>query len=442
MPAEFRRSIVVVCAGIVVVVAVCLYAQSPPAFLDLDVYRKGVQAWWHGKDMYGTLPMTIGHSYLPFIYPPFAILVLGPLAALPWTVSAIVMLALSLVSLTVVVHVSVRQVWPYRGRSTVTAVVVALSLATEPVWDTLWFGQVNLLLMLLVALDCLPARTRWPRGLLVGIAAAVKLTPAVFVLYFLLRKDYRAAATATITALAATAVGFLVSWRGSLQFWFGSDKGARSISGSPYYSNQSIDGFLARLSLPHETQTALWLMAVCVVLVVAIIGIRRAHRMGNNLLAMSITGCLGLMASPTSWGHHWVYIVPGAIAMGGYAVQQRNVRRALVAGIVVVVFVLGPYQFLPSGGTSYTHWAWWQHVVGNSYILVGVTLLSVFASVGLDRRQRASRHQERPPTSSSRSPILPAAIGSGAAGLSSAISRSSRGWSPASMVFTTTSELT
>lgn len=381
------RLLLVATAGVTVVaVAVHIYRTSPPAFMDLDVYREGVRAWWQGGDMYGPLPMTIAHNYLPFIYPPFAILFLAPLAIVPWTVSAVGMLAISLACLSVVVFLSVRAALPRLDGTTVlpvTAVLVALSLTTEPVWDTLWFGQINLLLMALVALDCLLPRTPWPRGALTGLAAAVKLTPAVFVIYFLLRKDSSAAGTMTAGALGATLLGFLVSWKGSLEFWFGHGGGARSVSGSPYYSNQTIDGFLARLGLPHADQTALWLAAVGLLLIVVAAGIRRAHRMREDAVAWSLTACFGLMSSPTSWGHHWVYAVPAAITIAGHAIEHRSARWTIACWTVVLTFRLGPYRLLPA---TYQHWRWWQQIVGNSYVLVGGTLLILFGLPALRRR--------------------------------------------------------
>jgi alpha-1,2-mannosyltransferase len=368
---------VLVSALIVITAAVLLYLHSPPAFLDLDVYREGVVAWWRGQDMYGLLPMTIAHNHLPFIYPPFAVLFLGPLAALPWTVSAVAMLVMSLACLGLVIHLSLRSVWPERAVAG-TVVLLPLALLLEPVWDTLWFGQVNLVLMALVALDCLSPRTHWRRGMLIGIAAAVKLTPGVFLLYFLVRKDYRAAGTAAVTGLAATAVGFAVAWHGSVEFWFGSGEGARKISGSPYFSNQTVAGLLARLGLAHSVQTALWLTVVCGVLVIAVAAIRRA---GDRVTAVAATGCFGLIASPTSWGHHWVYVVPGVIAMGVPAVRSRDVACAVAAAGTMAVFVLAPYRQVP----AYPPWNWWQQVAGNSYVLVGMVLLAALA------RHRAAR---------------------------------------------------
>jgi alpha-1,2-mannosyltransferase len=363
-----RRWMVPASAAIVATAAVWLYLSSPPAFLDLDVYRKGVAAWWHGQDMYGRLPVTIAGLRLPFIYPPFAVLFLGPLAALPWPVSAVTMLAISLASLGLVIHLSLRGVWPHG-----TIVLLPLCLLLEPVWDTLWFGQVNLVLMALVALDCLSPRTRWRRGMLVGIAAAVKLTPGVFLLYFLLRKDYRAAGTAAATGLAATAVGFLVSWHGSWEFWFGSG-GARDVSGSAYVSNQTVAGFLARSGWP--ARNVVWLIVVSAVLVIAVAAIRRAHLAGEPVTAMAATGCLGLIASPTSWGHHWVYVVPGVIAMAAHAVRFRDVRWGVAGAVTMIVFVAGAYRYLPVD----QRWNWWQQVLGNSYVLVGVVLLAMLTT--------------------------------------------------------------
>src|SRR5690606_33356389 len=210
--------------------------------IDLEVYRFGVQAWLSGGDLYGDLPETSGHIALPFIYPPFAALVMVPLAVVPWTVAWVGLLALSALALGVTFYVVARRLWPSGGRGgalSVASIALPLALAVEPgraidfdhpvegrpafglepVLQTLEFGQINLVLMALVALDCLVARPRWPRGALIGIAAAIKLTPAVFVLYFLLRRDYRSAVTAAVAGVAATLVGFVVARALFWAFW-------------------------------------------------------------------------------------------------------------------------------------------------------------------------------------------------------------------------------
>lgn len=409
---------VAIAVATAIAAAVRVWSESPPAFMDLDVYRLGVLAWWHGDDLYGRLPNTIAHNNLPFIYPPFAVLFLGPLTVLPWPIAAGCMLGISLLALTGVIVLSVRNVWPTATPRTVTCVsagFLVLSLVLlEPVQDTLWFGQINLLLMSLVALDCLPARTRWPRGLLVGIAAAVKLTPAVFLLYFLLRKDYRAAVTAAVSAAAATAIGFAVNWHGSLEFWFGSSGGARSVGGSPNFQNQTVAGFLGRLTIPSTTRTVLWLSVVAIVFVVAVIGIRRAHRWEHRTLAMSVTGCFGLIASPTSWGHHWVYVVPGVIAITGHVVQRRRIGWTIALLVTLATFAVGAYRLVPHRPHAYLHWTWQQQILGNTYIIVGIGLLVTFA-LGVTPQWRvrgAERRARRPSPPASSDPAAESLQGS------------------------------
>src|SRR5882724_5055039 len=144
--------------------------------------------------------------------------------------------------------------------------------------------------MALVSLDCLAPRARWPRGALVGLAAAVKLTPAAFVLFFLLRRDYRAAATAAGSFAACTAAGFLLAPRDSAWYWT-SVIVATGRPGSPWYAaNQSIQGVLARAGVnPHTPAgTAAWLALSAVVLVLACRGMRRALAGSADAWALSL----------------------------------------------------------------------------------------------------------------------------------------------------------
>src|SRR5438046_1118102 len=157
--------------------------------------------------MYGQLPPTQVGMSLPFIYPPFAAVLLSPLALLPWAVSAVVTFGLSTVGLALTLYLACRRIWPSGGQQG-AALLAALALPAcswlEPVRETYWFGQVNIVLMTLVALDCLVERPKWPRGVLVGIAAAVKLTPAAFVLFFLVRRDFRSAVVTVVSAAVAS----------------------------------------------------------------------------------------------------------------------------------------------------------------------------------------------------------------------------------------------
>jgi hypothetical protein len=202
------RRVLPVVLPVLVLVVVALLMHNPAGYLDLEVYRMWVQAWLAGGDLYGSVPPAAAGVRLPFVYPPFAAMVLAPLVLLPWTASWITMFALSLTSLATTLYILARRVWPAGELAAAFAMASAalpLALLLEPVQGSMKFGQINVVLMALVALDCLVEKPRWPRGLLVGLAAAIKLTPAAFVLFFLGRRDTPAAAVAAVTALAATA---------------------------------------------------------------------------------------------------------------------------------------------------------------------------------------------------------------------------------------------
>lgn len=342
--------------------------------IDLEVYRLGVQTWRHGGDMYGPMPPTISGLVLPFIYPPFAALVLTPLVLLPWTASWLALFALSLVSLAVTLYVVALRMWPAGGRSGAAAAASAalpLAVVLEPVLQTFEFGQVNLVLMALVAVDCLVERTRWPRGLLVGLAAAIKLTPAVFVLYFLLRRDFRAAVVAAVATAAATGIGFLVDADASVRYWFGGP--AAGVSGSPFYTNETVQAVLARLGADGPLLTLGWLLVSVGLLALLVPVVRRA----DPALALVAVAGFGLLVSPTSWSHHWVWVAPTLVVTVGHALRLRSTGWAVVTGVLLVAFYLAPFQFLPHNGGRELTWSAFQQVVGATYVIVAVVLLVV-----------------------------------------------------------------
>ena len=130
---------------------------------------------------------------MPFTYPPLAAILFVGLDVLPLTVAEVVMNLASVAGLTATALVVSWRLFGWNQRALLTGLVVSAgAMVFEPVRSTIGFGQVNLILMGLVALDCLLPKTRWPRGLLLGLAIAIKLTPAVFVLFFLVIAATRA----------------------------------------------------------------------------------------------------------------------------------------------------------------------------------------------------------------------------------------------------------
>jgi len=360
--------------------------------IDLEVYRFGVQTWLAGGDLYGPLPETSGHIALPFIYPPFAALLMVPLAVVPWVVAWVGLLGLSTLSLGATLYVVARRMWPSgggRGALSVASLALPLALAAEPgraidfddpvegrpalglepVLQTIEFGQINLLLMALVALDCLVERPKWPRGMLIGIAAAIKLTPAAFVLFFLLRRDYRAAAVTAISGAVATAIGFVVSPGLSWTFW--SDP-AGGVSGSPFFTNQTFEAVLVRAGLEGPVRTVVWLLLSAGLFALAAPAIRR----GPAPLALVTLAAVALLVSPTSWSHHWVWVAPALLVVAATAWAKRSAAWTAVTLATAAVFVIAPHQHVhPRGGEQEMTWTPLQQLVDATYVWFTVLLI-------------------------------------------------------------------
>ncbi|GAB3289625.1 glycosyltransferase family 87 protein [Parasphingorhabdus pacifica] len=341
------------------------------AAIDYQVYRWAVETWLSGGDIMNDAPTTSIGTVLPWVYPPFALLPLMPLALLPFLAGLLTLYGLNLATLCAVMYLVVRRMWPAVGERGALAVSFAFlpwTLFLEPVYSTFGLGQVNLLLMGLVALDCLVTSPRWPRGTLVGIAAAIKLTPAVFLLFFLARRDYRASATVVVTGAFGTFLGFVLNMEAAVEYWFGTGP-AGGISGSTFHTNQSVLGGLARLDLPAPVEMSIWGL-VCVILTVLAVGVLRR---ADAVQAMSVVGLLGLLLSPTSWSNHWVWVVPGVLTMLGCALMLRSKGWFAATVVTTTIGVFGSFRLAPAQDPL--SWSAWHHVVGNAYLLLGVVLL-------------------------------------------------------------------
>ncbi|WP_084514474.1 glycosyltransferase 87 family protein [Nocardia acidivorans] len=359
------------------------FTRITGGFIDLQVYRIGIDTLRHGGDLYGQLPQTTIGIGLPFIYPPFAALILSPFALLPWDAAAFGFFVTSVAALALSLYLVARRVWA--GEDRVRLALFAGACATppalllEPVRSTLDFGQVNLLLMALVVADCLTEKPKWKRGMLVGIAAAVKLTPAAFVLYFLIRRDYRAAATAAITTATATLIAFPVLPKSSMEYWFGGLGNVSGLSGSAFHTNQSIQAVLARYEIHKPLFTVLWLALGALVLALVVAAMRQA--MDFPPLALALNAVFTLLVSPISWSHHWVWIAPALLAMVGYAVRlpwSSAVGWYVVTACTAAVFVYGPPNWVPGGDGREMSWTPWEQVFGNSYVWLSVLLVALY----------------------------------------------------------------
>jgi len=356
-------------------------SRPPGVLVDHDVYRWAVLTWWAGGSPYEGGSSAAGIGVLPWVYPPIALLPLSVLGLVSYPVGVALLSAVSVAAVAVTVHVVVRRLWPGLARRDVATLAVAsspLTLLLEPVAHNHAIGQINAVLMALVVLDCLAEQPRWPRGVLVGVAAAVKLTPLVFLLYFVLRGQRRAALTATATFGACGVLGLLIAPADSLRYWFGAGPAA-PVWGSPFRGNQSVLGVLTRLPIPPGITSALWLASALVLGALLLRGLVRQR--ADAPLAMTAIALFALLASPTSWTQHWVWVVPGLLVMTSRALSGDRRWWGLVAVTVLTVTVLGGrINRLPIGAWPHL----WQHLVGGSYTLVGIVLLVLF---GLSRRE-------------------------------------------------------
>ncbi|QFG22932.1 glycosyltransferase 87 family protein [Actinomadura sp. WMMB 499] len=376
-----RHSSALVAAGVVaeiIAIVVLLRVRPMPLpHIDVDLYRVAVKEWLAGGDVYGQLPPTRAGWAIPYIYPPFALVVLYPLGVLPWSVAVTGWFALSVLAVAATLYAVARRTWPSGGaRGALVVTALALPVATvlvNPVRETLGIGQINVLLMGLVAVDCLIERPRWPRGMLVGIALAVKVAPAAFLLFFLLRRDVRALVVSGVTALAATAVGFAAMPETAWNYFSGGLAPVRAISGVPMAANQNLRAVLARFDVPGAQ--AWWLLLVLLVVAATAAGMWWALRDRDPALALMINALGALLAAPIAWTHHWVWVAPALVVLAGRALRYRSWGWAAAAAATFAVFSYGWYERLPMLENRELDWSLAQHVPGDAYAGAGVLLL-------------------------------------------------------------------
>jgi alpha-1,2-mannosyltransferase len=312
----------------------------------------------------------------PFTYPPFAAVAMVPLALLPMWLSAALWTGASVGALAAVVVV-VRRALGRPAPGWLVALVTAAAVALEPVWQNLAFGQVNALLMLAVIVDLVTPERRWS-GVLLGIAAGVKLTPLLFVVLLVLVGRRTAAGRAVVAFAATVVIGFAVMPGAATTYWSHGLFDATRVGPPALAHNQSAYGALSRL-LDREPPTLLWLaVAIPLALAVLLLATHR-WRAGDRVLGTCLGALAMLIVSPISWSHHWVWLVPVALVL-----WERS-RWACVAWLAV--FVTRPIVWPGYGHNREYEWSPPDHLVGNAYLLAAF-VLCVWASRRVPPRPR------------------------------------------------------
>jgi alpha-1,2-mannosyltransferase len=281
-------------AALVLVAQAVVFALWPDAhalLIDLQVYRAG------GEHVLAGAPLYAGGVLLdlPFVYPPFAAVLFAPLALLPLGLLKVVWTGAGIALLAYVVHrCAPRAAWP------VVVLLAVVATALDPVRTTLYLGQINIVLLALVVGDLLGRRGSRLRGAGVGLAAAVKLTPLLFVVYLVVTRRWRAAATALATFVAAAGLGFLFAPADSVAFWFdGTFLAANRISDVAGPSNHSLNGLLARLG----AEGLPWLAVAGALGAATIVQAVRAHREGEEVLAVTVCGLASAALATAARSH-------------------------------------------------------------------------------------------------------------------------------------------
>ncbi|GAB3317675.1 hypothetical protein GCM10027451_35900 [Geodermatophilus aquaeductus] len=381
-------------------------------WFDLRVYDGAAEWWRSGRPLYD---YTYGRTQYGFTYPPFAALLMLPMTLLPIEAVAAVhatvnLLVLAGVTWWLVAPLARRHGWP-AGFSVAAAVPVLFVL--EPVRETIGFGQVNLVLLALVLADVAALRrgSRWA-GVGIGLAAALKITPGLFVVYLLLTRRWRAAAVAAVTGAVATGLAFAVAPDTSWRFFTATLWQTDRVGRLDKTSNQSLLGGLARLTDPEQPPRLVWLVLAVAALALVLTRAVRAARAGDDLAGVALTGLAACLVSPIAWSHHLVWLVPalvvlvdvaaGSPAAPGTPSWARSRRSAgALAAVAALVLASSSIWFAEADPGHHHDLGVPGLVVEDLYLLVVLVVAAVLPARVTAGRAAARTTAPSPPAGSS-----------------------------------------
>ena len=374
--------------------------------LDSFVYYEAVRQWLDGGDLYSWYANPAQHLW-PFTYTPLAAWVIAPLTWMSYQSATVLLIVATPLCAAVTTYAVLRRLgvgsWMAHTLSPWLALIGVIAL--EPFPKTMEYAQVNAILMALVAVDLflVPQRSRW-RGALSGLAAAIKLTPAVAILVLLARREWRAAATMAGSAVGLTLLAALAAPAESWEFFTSAMWDPGRAGFADYSGNQNLKGAIAR-GLPEAAWNLTWAVCSLLAVVAAWFLCRRLDRLrgadraaggtGEDdglvlSLQISVVMVLGLLISPISWSHHWVWCLPVLMAVAAAAWRWRSTALGVAGAAGFLVFVLAMQWWFPEQNHVEQNWPTWAKAVGSSYTwwALGCGAVLWWAS---GRRLRASR---------------------------------------------------
>jgi alpha-1,2-mannosyltransferase len=355
-------------------------------FFDLRVYRGAADAVVNGRPLYDIHIL----GRMNFTYPPFAALVFVPATlfsvGLESAVSVVVNVAILVLLLELTLGMTGRGAAPRTGRARWAAVALSAAvLWTEPVTVTLGYGQIDLLITLLVVWDLGRHPGARGRGIGTGLAAGLKLTPLIFIPYLVLTRQRRTAAAACLTFLATVAIGFLAVPADSVRFWGGAFLDPTRTGNIEDTANQSLLGTIGLLT-HHPNPARSWTLLLVVAGLAGLVVAVRAARRGDSGAGFAICALTSLLVSPVSWTHHWVLAAPVVLLLAAWGWERRSWGTlAVLAGLALTSWLYLPERLTGPPGR---HASAIAQLWAEPYVVLGLALVACVAVAG-ERQRRA-----------------------------------------------------
>lgn len=380
-----------------------------PQHFDVYVYWYALNNWFSGNSLYDWYALPDYKMY-PFTYPPFGAWALSPLTWFDYeTAARLMIMAIALQTAVIVALIGRSLGWSWGSAFAIAPwAAILVQQCLEPFTQSVGFAQVNTAMMALVMIDVAAPPSWKGRGVASGLAAAIKLTPAIAVLIFLLRRQWRSAITMVATSLAVTLLSWVISPGESARFFFDAMWDPQRAGDAYYTSNQNLKGFVAR-ALPENTWSIAWAITVALALVAAVwlcLCIQAAATLvapaGDavelaasdavaapsavattpaapvlpenlaTLLTAAVIMTLGLLVSPITWSHHWVWGLASVVALIAVALRLKSAPLAALALVQGALFIMAPHWWFSHGQVNELHWNVVEQLVGSSYTLAAI----------------------------------------------------------------------
>lgn len=413
-----------------------------PQHFDVYVYWYALNNWFSGNSLYDWYALPDYKMY-PFTYPPFGAWALSPLTWFDYeTAARLMIMAIALQTAVIVALIGRSLGWSWGSAFAIAPwAAILVQQCLEPFTQSVGFAQVNTAMMALVMIDVAAPPSWKGRGVASGLAAAIKLTPAIAVLIFLLRHQWRSAITMVATSLTVTLLSWVISPGESARFFFDAMWDPQRAGDAYYTSNQNLKGFVAR-ALPENTWSIAWAITVALALVAAVwlclriqaaatsvvtphviyddaapghlnaatpatgvtvsaasaalvapagdavelaasdavaapsaVATTPAPVLPENLatlLTAAVIMTLGLLVSPITWSHHWVWGLASVVALIAVTLRLKSAPLAALALVQGALFIMAPHWWFSHGQVNELHWNVVEQLVGSSYTLAAI----------------------------------------------------------------------